>query len=172
MKLKKSQASFEFLMTYAWAFFAIAIVMGSIFYFGVYRPNSIISESCYSEKSFICDESSVQTDKISLILKNNVGFPINISGVDILSYEQSQSTCVLGSIDLIDKNGASFRIHPATDVATIGTYDKFRLEISCAAGDFLENDLIKVDFDMKYKVNKSGYFPKQSSISTIVRVGK
>ncbi|MAG47370.1 hypothetical protein CL617_02090 [archaeon] len=41
---KKAQAAMEFLMTYGWAILIILVVLGALFYLGVFSPN--ISTSC------------------------------------------------------------------------------------------------------------------------------
>ena len=56
LKLKsKSQASLEFLTTYAWAFLAIMIALGALYYFGVLDFAKFLPQECSFPSQFECN---------------------------------------------------------------------------------------------------------------------
>ncbi len=79
----KSQAALEFLTTYAWAFIAIMIVIGALYYFGVFDFAKFLPQKCSFSSQFECIDYSFVDDTIRLKLVNNLGEDIKITGFDI-----------------------------------------------------------------------------------------
>ena len=77
---QKSQASLEYLTTYAWAFILIVIMIGAITYFGVINPKKLLPGRCILSSELECKDHSISIAEkaIRLKLKNNVGEPIKI----------------------------------------------------------------------------------------------
>jgi len=98
MNNKKSQAAFEFLTTYAWAFLIILVVIGAIAYFGILRPSKMLPDRCNFGPEIGCqyykltygDGSS--TSGAILTLKNNVGEHITTTSVN-MSTEGGTQLC-------------------------------------------------------------------------------
>lgn len=74
---KKSQAAFEFIMTYGWA---IAIATASIValaYFGVLTPEKFLPQKCIIRPGILCLDHKIETDKVTIVLKNSLGFDMD-----------------------------------------------------------------------------------------------
>ena len=54
--MRKSQASFEFLITYAWAFLIMAVVIGLFGYMGLQDMRTSVPDKCIFDQSFNCNE--------------------------------------------------------------------------------------------------------------------
>jgi len=76
--MKKAQAALEFLTTYSWALLIIAVMIGSIVYFGVVNPTSFIKERCFVSLDLYCVDSIVYTDGVvKFRLQNQLQDPIS-----------------------------------------------------------------------------------------------
>ena len=77
---KRGQSALEFLVTYAWAFIVIAIVIAAIAYFGVLRPQRVLPDRCTFNVAFDCQAYSINTaGDLRLRLKNGVGTTITVT---------------------------------------------------------------------------------------------
>lgn len=93
---KKSQSALEFLVTYAWAFIVIAIIIAAIAYFGVLRPQKILPDRCTFSVSFDCSAFSLSTDgSFRLRLKNNVGTSVTVSDLNLVNDAGADFACIL-----------------------------------------------------------------------------
>ena len=93
---KKSQSALEFLVTYAWAFIVIAIIIAAIAYFGVLRPQKVLPDRCTFSVSFDCTGYSLSTDgTFRLKLKNNVGTTVTVSNLHVVSDSGADFGCLL-----------------------------------------------------------------------------
>ena len=50
----KAQAAMEYLITYGWAVLIMLIVIGALFYLGVFSPNNIITACTFRTPGFTC----------------------------------------------------------------------------------------------------------------------
>lgn len=86
---KRGQASVEYLGTYAWAFFALLVTIGTLNYLGVLNPSSYIPERCNSGSQIQCVDTYLATDPATdetwlyLQLKNNYPREIVIATVTL-----------------------------------------------------------------------------------------
>ena len=93
---KKSQSALEFLVTYAWAFIVIAIIIAAIAYFGVLRPQKILPDRCTFSVSFDCSAYSLSTDgTFRLRLKNNVGNSVTVTNLNLVNDAGASFSCIL-----------------------------------------------------------------------------
>ena len=75
----KSQAALEFLTTYAWAFVAIMITIGALYYFGVFNFSKFLPQKCTFPSQFECLDFGFVGGEIKFKLVNNLGEPIEIT---------------------------------------------------------------------------------------------
>ena len=70
--MKRAQAAMEFLMTYGWAILVVLVVISALAYSGVLDPSALLPEKCVFASGIICDDFSVETSRITLILQNHL----------------------------------------------------------------------------------------------------
>ena len=106
MKLRnKSQAAFEFLTTYGWAFLVILIMVGTLAYFGILNPSNVLPSRCNIGADFQCldYQISATANTFRLRLKNGVGESLTISATSSIvfgSESTTQYTCpTLSTVD-------------------------------------------------------------------------
>lgn len=92
MKLKKSQAAMEFLMTYGWAILVVLAAIAALAYFGVLSPEKFLPEKCLIETGFTCISSKVTSTESTLIFQNGYGKSVTIDSVDIGGCSKAFST--------------------------------------------------------------------------------
>ncbi len=83
----RGQAAVEYLMTYGWAILILVTVLGILYSVGILNPQSYTQEECLFQPSLKCESLSLNTNgEVGITLRNGMGFPIRITGVEI-SYE-------------------------------------------------------------------------------------
>ena len=79
---RKAQSAFEFLMTYGWAILIMLVVLGIIFYLGIFNPQSAAPKSCILPAGFSCYEYLIDKDgNLHLDLGQAQGRTITITGI-------------------------------------------------------------------------------------------
>lgn len=75
----------EFLMTYGWAILVVLVAIGALAYFGMLNPDRFLPSKCNLGAGFTCvdHQASAGTDKVTLIIKNGLGYDINTGTVTI-----------------------------------------------------------------------------------------
>ncbi|MCF7871583.1 hypothetical protein K9L97_00985 [Candidatus Woesearchaeota archaeon] len=69
---KRGQAAIEFLTTYGWAFMAIIIAMGALYYFDVLDTDRYVLVECETGPQIACIEASLDEEgNLTLRLQNN-----------------------------------------------------------------------------------------------------
>jgi len=81
--MKKGQAAMEFLMTYGWAILAAIVVIGVLAYFGVFSPSRYVPSACMLNAPFGCDEYSITTTGVTLVVRNGFGDDVTIHKVEV-----------------------------------------------------------------------------------------
>jgi len=160
--IKRGQYALEFLLTYAWGIATILIIVGAIGYFGLLRPSTHVPDACIAEDGFACVEFSFYTNEVVIRLRNNVGHPINITGVDVITVRPYNPDCDFSKKSLHKFNGRE-------DVS-LGAGEVFNFSINCTNNELISGDLFKIDFALNYEINRPGYFPRSSIISVSSRV--
>ena len=112
----KSQSALEYMMTYGWAILVIVIVAAVLYSLGIFSPSSSLSTTitgfsnlgqvtaqCYSN---LTGSGFSQNVGLVLTFGNAVGYPINISSINVTDSILSKSFHINTS-DLISPNGIS-----------------------------------------------------------------
>jgi len=80
--MARAQAAIEFLMTYGWAILIMLVVLGVLFYLGVFSPQSSAVSSCTISAGFTCVEYRLDDDgNLYLDLGQATGRTITVIGV-------------------------------------------------------------------------------------------
>ncbi|MDD9953829.1 MAG: hypothetical protein OXR66_05835 [Candidatus Woesearchaeota archaeon] len=83
----RGQAALEFVTTYGWALLIILVMIGTISYFGVLKPSSLVPNSCTVGAELSCADYAMANDgTMSLQLKQGVGKSIYIQSM-VCSYK-------------------------------------------------------------------------------------
>ncbi|MBW2976518.1 hypothetical protein KY347_03675 [Candidatus Woesearchaeota archaeon] len=96
---KRSQVALEFLTTYAWAFLAILVIMGALYYFGVFDFSKFLPQKCIFPSQFECLDFSFTYDEatsqgqVKFKLVNNLGEDIRIDDVSVTNDAAIPLTC-------------------------------------------------------------------------------
>jgi hypothetical protein len=94
-KSKKGQISFEFLMTYGWAFLIALVAIGALAYFGVFKPPT--PKKCMFSSEVTCQDFLLKqgnpNDEVKLRLTNNMGTTVSVSLINITTATGSQVVC-------------------------------------------------------------------------------
>ena len=96
---RKSQAAFEFLNNYAWAFIAIIVAIGALYYFGVFDFGKYLPQKCLFTSQFKCLDFTLQPDVIRVKLVNNIGEDISVTSVQITNDASPSISCATLTID-------------------------------------------------------------------------
>ena len=149
----KSQASLEYLWVYGFALTVIFITIGFIVSSGITDPSKNIAEKCVVEGVLPCDEFSLDSsDKLVFLVKNRVGLPINITSIEFSNSEGLNCS----TLNFNYNNGV---IYSPND------FIKFEVDLdSCRA-----SSVFRIDFDITYKIEEPGYFPKSVSGTIVVK---
>jgi len=89
----KSQASLEFLTTYAWAFLVIMITIGALYYFGVFDFSKILPQRCFFSSQFECLDFVILENEVRVKLYNNIGEDIRIKNFQITNDASNPLDC-------------------------------------------------------------------------------
>jgi len=104
--MKKGQAAMEFLMTYGWAILVVLAAIGALAYFGVLNPAKVLPEMCVGPAELACLEKPAVEDTpangpaFSFAIKNNIGYPVNFTGL-----ASSSGDCTVNAVNLSDSDG-------------------------------------------------------------------
>ncbi|NQU98896.1 hypothetical protein HQ533_05510 [Candidatus Woesearchaeota archaeon] len=94
--MKKAQASFEFLSTYAWVLMAVTVTIGTLFYFNVFDPKRYLPEECEFGQNILCEDWSIQKASefdMNIKLKNNLEKSIEPTDIAIYDNDFVSITC-------------------------------------------------------------------------------
>lgn len=89
--MKRGQSAIEFISTYGWALMVLLIMMGSLVYFGLFRPSA--PTRCMISPEFGCLDYKVTKTDLSLRVKNNMNSPVNISNLNASTISQQGAFC-------------------------------------------------------------------------------
>ena len=102
--MKKSQAAFEFLITYGWALLMIMVIIAALAYFGVFNPKKILPARCTFSPEINCIDYNIAygtdgTDgSVKLKLKNSIGDSVIIDSIAMSSDSEVKLVCVSPAI--------------------------------------------------------------------------
>ena len=93
MSSKKSQAAFEYMVTYGWAILAAIIAIGALSYFGFISPSNLLPNKCNFGRQLECTEYEIiapsnnkglTEPEVHIMFRNNFGKPIVITDVNMV----------------------------------------------------------------------------------------
>jgi hypothetical protein len=102
IKSKRSQSALEYMMTYGWAILIIVIVAVILYSMGIFNPSSSITTTITGFQSLGVTQAncinSVNNQILELYITNKVGYPINITSINVTGNNGLKVTQVVGSI--------------------------------------------------------------------------
>ena len=93
--LKKSQASLEFLTTYAWALLSILVTLGALYYFGIFDFGKFLPEKCIFTSQMECLAFVMEPGEIRIKLVNNLGETITVEEMTVTDNSESPLSCTV-----------------------------------------------------------------------------
>ncbi len=79
---RKLQSAMEYLMTYGWAILVIAIVVGVLYYIGIFTPHGI-GNGCIPVAGFLCQNPVLSSNGLlSFGFSQTNGYPITVTGIE------------------------------------------------------------------------------------------
>ena len=129
----KSQASLEFLATYAWAFLIIIITIGSLYLFGVFDFGKYLPQNCIFPSQFKCLDFSLKPAQVRIKLTNNLGEDIRVTSLQITNDASPPISCT---------PPAAFDWAHSTDKDVI--FD------SCSGGGYYSNQRAELRITLNY----------------------
>ncbi len=133
---KKSQASLEFLITYAWALLAIAITLGALYYFGILDFSKYLPQKCIFPTQFKCLDFSLQGSEVRIKLVNNLGEDVTINTLSITNDAAAPIIC-----------STTVPVTPFTwDQST----EKDVVFQGCSGGGYLDGERVELGISLNY----------------------
>ena len=81
MPKNKSQASFEFIMTYGWGIIIALVALGALAYYGILSPDNFAPQQCTLPPGITCLDVRVESKNAVVVLQNNLGRTITVSQI-------------------------------------------------------------------------------------------
>ncbi len=101
IKSKRSQSALEYMMTYGWAILIIVIVAVILYSMGIFNPSSSITTTITGFQSLGVTQAncinSVNNQILELYITNNVGYPVNITSINVTGNNGLKVTQDVGS---------------------------------------------------------------------------
>ena len=135
--MKKSQAALEFLTTYAWAFLAIIITLGALYYFGVFNFSKFLPQECIFSSQLECVAFSFvgdSTNEVRFRLVNNLGETIDVKGYSISNDLPTSLSCT----------------NPAPFTGWLAGEERDFIFTSCLGGNFIDNERTEAEISLTY----------------------
>lgn len=135
--MRKSQASLEFLTTYAWAFLGIMVTIGALYYFGIFNFSKFSPQECIFPSQFECVAFSFVggvTDQIRFRLVNNAGETVNVKGYTIGNDMPTPLSCS----------------NPSTFSNWLSGEERDFTFTSCSDGGFIDNERTEAEISITY----------------------
>lgn len=128
----------EFVMTYGWAILVVLIAVGLLAYFGVLNFKQL--DACILPQGLDCiDKPAVRDDNIEIASKNNLAYPINLTGFSVSSAKGA------GNLVSEEVNGVIF--DPNVGVR-VNNNEGFRLKMYFDS--ITPKGQVRVDFQINY----------------------
>ena len=96
--MARSQSALEFLTTYAWAFFIIAITIGALYSFGVFDFGKYLPQKCIFPSQLKCVDFSLNPSQVKVKLVNNLGEDITVTSIQITNDANPPISCTPPSV--------------------------------------------------------------------------
>lgn len=131
---KKSQASLEFLTTYVWAFFVIAITVSSLYYFGIFDFSKYLPQKCIFTSQFKCLDFSLMPTEVKVKLVNNLAEDIKVTAVGITNDANPQVSCT----------------PPPVPFDWLHSTEEDLIFSSCSGGAYIAGERIELKISLSY----------------------
>lgn len=132
---KISQASIEYLSTYAFAFIAIVTAIGALYYFGFLDFSRYLPQKCVFPSQFKCLDFSLNPSEVRIKLVNNLGEDIKVTSLKITNDANPAIEC-------------NSPVPPESDWAD---GDKKDISFtSCTKGAYIPNERAELKITMEY----------------------
>ena len=132
-KSLKAQASLEFLTTYVWAFFAISITIGALYYFGILDFSKYLPQKCIFPSQFKCLDFSLKPTEVSVKLVNNLGEDITVTALQLTNDANPPVACTSPS-------GFDWGHSTEKDIVFA----------SCTGGGYISGERVELKISMSY----------------------
>lgn len=130
---RSAQAALEFLTTYAWAFFIIAVTISALYYFGIFDFSKFLPQKCIFPSQFKCLDFSLRPTEVRVKLANNLGEDIKVTALQITNDAVPPISCTAP---------ASFDWTHATEKDIIFS--------SCTGGAYIADERVELKILMSY----------------------
>ena len=90
----------EFLMSYGWAILVVLVVIGALAYFGVLSPQKLLPDKCTLPPGMVCEDYSLSTDGIQMVVSNGLGKTIFITDMVVAEAASGAEVCASGTATL------------------------------------------------------------------------
>ncbi len=134
----KAQAAMEYLMTYGWALLVIVIVLGSLFYLGVFSPQTSVQDFCSIPGEISCEIMGLSEDGELIIKLTNLQ-PAQLTNVQIEWISDDELEYVSDPQSLNIGETKVFTL-VTQEKGTIGNSKQGKIQVSYSTGT---NDLKK-----------------------------
>ena len=133
---RKSQSSLEFLTTYVWAFMALILTLGALYYFGFLNFSKYLPQKCIFPSQFKCLDFSLPSTQVKFRLVNNIGEDVNLDTITITNDATPPIACttIVPTPPYTWVNGAQLDF----------TFS------SCAGGGYSSNARVELKISMNY----------------------
>jgi len=89
LRHKRGAGFLELFMTYGWAVIILAIILGTLIYFGLFKPTGLLPEKCVLRDNFKCSEQRLDMDnqRVNFRLENQRDIGVMITKVRVFDEE-------------------------------------------------------------------------------------
>lgn len=140
----KSQASLEFLTTYAWAFIVIAVTIGALYYFGIFDLGRYLPQKCTFPEQFKCLDFSLKPTSFLFKLVNNIGENVCVKSVQVTNDGSPPLSCTFNSAP--HPQGAC----AASEFEWAYSVEKEFEFTSCSNGAYIPDERVEVKISIDY----------------------
>jgi len=98
MKMKKGQASIEYLTTYGWVFLIMIVGIGALAYYGFLSPSNFVPNRCWFGSQFVCEDYSLRQlsgtqGEFLIRMRNNFARDVRLETITGVDAKYSLSGC-------------------------------------------------------------------------------
>ena len=72
-------------MTYGWAILVVIIAISALSYFGVFKGDRFLPDTCIITPGITCLDFKATTDSLDVVVQNNLGQDITVTDVEVTS---------------------------------------------------------------------------------------
>lgn len=137
---KKSQASLEYLTTYAWAFLIIITIIGVVYYLDLLDFQRFLPQKCTFSSQFPCQDFSVGDGELKVKILNSIGGNIYIKSLEISNKESPRLVCTQTYLNT--GSGEVLFPPPSDPLWNAGKEIDIRFA-GCSGGGYLKGDRVE-----------------------------